>query len=59
MVVLPHIIEASEAEFGYAAVQAISAWRFEPPRQNGQAVDTVVRVPIEFKARPNPESPSG
>ena len=46
---LPHIISSTAPEFGYAAVQAVATWRFEPARKVGKIVIARVRVPIEFK----------
>lgn len=46
---LPHSISSSAPEFGYAAVQAVATWRFEPARKNGKKVVTRVQVPMEFK----------
>lgn len=46
---LPHIISSSAPEFGYAAVQAVATWRFEPARKGGKIVVARVRIPIEFK----------
>ena len=46
---LPRVVSASEPAFGYAAVQAVSSWWFQPPHQNGKPVITRVRVPIDFK----------
>lgn len=51
---LPRIAEATDPAFGYAAIQAVSNWRFEPPKAGGRAVVTRVQVPFEFKH----ESPS-
>lgn len=45
---LPRIVSATEEGFGYAAVQAISAWRFEPPTRGGRPVVVRVQVPITF-----------
>jgi len=45
---LPRIVRASEPAFGYAAVQAVSAWWFEPPRKAGRPVVTRVRIPFTF-----------
>jgi TonB family protein len=45
---LPRIVEASEPAFGYAAVQALAAWWFEPPKSKGDAVVVRVRVPFKF-----------
>jgi len=43
---LPHIKTCSAPEFGYAAVQAVAAWRFEAPTKGGKTV--VVRVLLRF-----------
>jgi len=45
---LPRIISASAPEFGYAAVQAVSTWRFDPPQRGGKKAVVRLRVPIEF-----------
>jgi len=46
---LPHIISSSDPAFGYAACQAIAAWRFTPPLENDKPVVVRVRVPVGFK----------
>jgi TonB family protein len=46
---LPRIMAASDPAVGYAAVQAIAAWRFEPPRASGKSVVVRVQVPFNFK----------
>ena len=46
---LPHVIEATDPAFGYAAVQAAATWRFEAPRRDGKVVDALVRIPVQFK----------
>jgi TonB family protein len=51
---LPRVVSATEAEFGYAAVQALSAWRFEPPTRGGRATAVRVKVPIRFNNQPEP-----
>jgi TonB family protein len=35
---MPHVISATEPEFGAAAVAAVSNWRFNPPKQKGNSV---------------------
>lgn len=45
---LPRVIEATQLEFGYAATQAVSAWRFEVPLTKGKPAVVRVRVPVEF-----------
>ena len=55
-VALPRIISAESPEFGYAAVQAVSQWRFEPPTVEGRKVATRARVPFNFT--PTPTEPS-
>jgi TonB family protein len=47
-VALPRVVSASEAEFGAAAVQAVSTWRFEPPTKNGRIANALARIVIEF-----------
>jgi TonB family protein len=49
---LPRVVSASEPAFGWAAVQAVAMWQFEPPTRQGQTIVTRVRVPFEFKATP-------
>jgi len=46
---LPRIISATEPAFGYAAVQGVSTWRFEPPTRGGRPVVVRVQIPIAFK----------
>lgn len=48
---LPRAVSASAEEFGYAAVQAVSQWKFEPPLKGGKAVIVRAEVPINFKLR--------
>lgn len=45
---LPRIVEATEPAFGYAAVQAVAAWWFEPPRKNGKPVIVRAQIPVSF-----------
>ncbi len=45
---LPRIVTAADPAFGYAAIQAVSAWRFEPPKASGKPVVARVRLPFEF-----------
>ena len=45
---LPRIVSASREEFGWAAATAIAQWVFDPPKKNGQPVDTRVRIPVSF-----------
>jgi TonB family protein len=46
---LPRIVEATDPAFGYAAIQAVVDWRFEPPIAGGKAVVVRVQVPFSFK----------
>lgn len=47
---LPRIVSASQEAFGYAAVQAVAAWRFDPPKALlGRSAVVRVRVPFVFK----------
>lgn len=48
---LPRIAEATEPAFGYAAIQVIGSWRFEPPLLKGKPVVARVQVPFNFKLR--------
>jgi TonB family protein len=52
---LPSIISSSAPEFGYAAVQAVATWRFEPPVKGGKPTTVRVRIPLEF----GPKRPAG
>jgi TonB family protein len=55
---LPRVISATEPAFGYSAVQAANAWWFEPPKQNGHAAVTRVRIPFTFsRESPAPVEP--
>jgi TonB family protein len=47
-VCLPRIVKATDPAFGYAAVQAVIDWRFEPPTVGGKPVVVRVQVPFEF-----------
>lgn len=45
---LPRIASATEPGFGYAAVQAVADWRFEPPLVAGKPAVVRVRAPFNF-----------
>jgi TonB family protein len=45
---IPRIISASDPAFGYAAVQAVANWRFDPPLVGGKTVTTHAEVPFDF-----------
>ena len=45
---LPRVHKADHPGFGYAAVQAIAQWKFEPPIKDGKPVVVKVRVPVKF-----------
>jgi TonB family protein len=49
---LPRIVSASDPAFGWAALQAVETWRFDPPKSGGKSVVTRVRVPFEFSSPP-------
>ncbi|MDP3070650.1 MAG: TonB family protein [Opitutaceae bacterium] len=49
---LPRIVSATEEAFGYAAVQAVAAWRYEPPTRGGSPVAVRVRIPFDFDNDP-------
>lgn len=48
---VPRVAKATAPAFGYAAVQAVSAWWFEPPIANGHKAIVRVSIPFEFKLR--------
>jgi TonB family protein len=45
---MPSVVTSSRPEFGYAAVQAVATWQFEPPMKDGKPAVTRVRVPFKF-----------
>jgi TonB family protein len=49
---LPRIVSSTAPEFGYAAVQAVAAWRYEPPQKNKQPVVARVQIPVVFFVDP-------
>lgn len=49
LVQLPRIVEATLPAFGYAAVQAVSSWRFRAPTVEGDPVSVQVRLPVSFE----------
>ncbi|GAB5558850.1 MAG: hypothetical protein SynsKO_04970 [Synoicihabitans sp.] len=53
VVELAKVLEATAPEYGYAAIQAMSEWQFEPPRKDGKVVDTRLVVPVVFEAASN------
>lgn len=46
---LPRIVKATDPAFGYAAMQAVVEWRFEPPKVGGKTAVVRVQVPFMFK----------
>lgn len=53
---LPRIVSTTDPSFGFAAVQAVSEWRFAPPKVKGKAVSVRVRIPFRFGATPAPDA---
>ena len=45
---LPRVVEATEPEFGWAAMSALNQWVFDPPTRGGQPADVRVQVPFGF-----------
>jgi TonB family protein len=45
---LPHVKSSSAPEFGYAAVQAVAAWKFEAPTKGGKTVVARAEIPVGF-----------
>jgi TonB family protein len=54
---LPRIVQASRPEFGYAAVEEVASWAFEPPIFHGKP--TVARARVSFKFKPKPSEAIG
>jgi TonB family protein len=48
---LPRLVSASDEAFGYAAMQAASAWQFERPRKDGKPVAVRVQIPFSFTVK--------
>lgn len=55
---LPRIVSASEEAFGYAAMQSVASWRFNPPTRGGRAVVARAKVPVNFSLAPERRSVS-
>lgn len=51
---LPRIVSATDDAFGYAAVQSVASWRFEPPKHGGKSAIVRVRAPIAFRLSDGP-----
>ncbi len=49
VVQMPRIISADHPSLGFAAVQAVSHWRFQPMTKDGKPAMVRLRAPIEFK----------
>lgn len=56
---LPRVKSASHEAFGYAAVQAASAWWFEPPRVGGTPAIVRVQIPFKFTDEKESLTPTG
>jgi TonB family protein len=48
---LPRILSASDPAFGYAATQAVVAWRFESPLVKGKPVIARAVIPFSFSVQ--------
>lgn len=57
IVQLPRVVSATAPEFGYAAVHAVSEWRFTPPLRQRKPVVVRARIPIDFNL-PDEEAPA-
>jgi TonB family protein len=55
---LPRIAAASDPAFGYAAVQAVAQWLFEPPISGGKPAVVRVIVPFVFAIKPAVMAPA-
>lgn len=51
---LPRVVSASQEALGYAAVQAVAGWRYDPPKAQGKPAVVRLRVPLNF----NPSEPT-
>jgi TonB family protein len=51
---LPRVVSASDPAFGYAAVQSVSSWWFEPPKVAGKFVVVRTRLPVTFDLKTTP-----
>jgi len=45
---LPRVLEATQPEFGWAAMSALNQWVFDPPTRDGKPADVRVQVPFGF-----------
>ena len=43
------VVRADKDEFARPAIEAVSQWRFEPGRQDGQAVRVEATVVVDFR----------
>jgi TonB family protein len=48
---LPRVISASDPAFGYAAVEAVASWIFDPPTLHGHEAVARAEIPFKFKLR--------
>ncbi|MGH8019724.1 MAG: TonB family protein [Opitutaceae bacterium] len=44
------VVSASHPAFGFAAATAVAEWQFTPGQKNGEKVNTVVQIPMQFRA---------
>jgi len=44
----PHIVSATNGDFGWAAATGIQRWRYQPPVKNGEKVDALIKVTVTF-----------
>lgn len=47
---LPRVVSASQEALGYAAVQAVTSWRYAPPKAQGKPAVVRLRVPFVFQS---------
>ncbi|MGA3007341.1 MAG: TonB family protein [Opitutaceae bacterium] len=45
---LPRVVSATAPDFGYAALQGVSVWKFAPPTSHGKPVVAQTTIPITF-----------
>jgi len=44
----PHIVSATNGDFGWAAATGIQRWRYQPPVKKGAKVDALMKVTVTF-----------
>lgn len=53
-----YVVRTTHPEFGAAAVDAVSKWKFRPGMVNSQKVNSRMQIPLHFNITPPPENRS-